>query len=191
MKMKRSHISNTALLLLGMVFTPVLFAQPDLQACAVIESSQQRLSCFDELARVEQQQAADEFARPKATTAAQRAPLPSVTAEQARASMGAERIQTPSSSELKSVATEQAPSKSAKQQAKDGIVFTVQRSKKDGVRRQLFYMEDGQIWRELEPSRLRFPKKQSFKVVIDRGSMGDYRLKIDGKGLRTRVVRLK
>ena len=54
-----------------------------------------------------------------------------------------------------------------------------------------FYMENGQVWRQLERQRLYVPKGRAFDVEIIQGSFGDYRMRIEGKGRQTRVKRIK
>lgn len=84
-----------------------------------------------------------------------------------------------------------AEEKAAKKAAKAGITFTVIRTSKDREGRFTFYMSDGQVWREIEPSYARVPREGSFDVNIARGGFGDYKLRIGGKGRLTRVVRLQ
>jgi hypothetical protein len=54
-----------------------------------------------------------------------------------------------------------------------------------------FYMENGQVWRQLERQGIFVPKGRLFDVVITQGSFGDYKMKIENKGRQTRVKRVK
>jgi len=54
-----------------------------------------------------------------------------------------------------------------------------------------FYTEEGHVWRQIEDDQFWYPKRQSFNVEVNRGWMGSYRLKVDGKGRFTTVRRLK
>jgi hypothetical protein len=54
-----------------------------------------------------------------------------------------------------------------------------------------FYMDNGQIWRQIEPRFFPYPKNTAFQVEIDQGVMGDYRLQVEGKGQKTRIRRVK
>ena len=178
-------LTNRSIAVAAIVCLPTVLAQhSDLQLCAGLGTAEERLACFEALARQERQSAADDFATPRAAERRQ-AQNPPVSAEQARAAIGEEHVlqrrDTGSASEARSAA----------EQAEQGIAFAVSRARQDGERRWIFYMDDGQIWREIEPGTLRFPRSGEFNVVIDRGRMGDYRLRVEGKGRRTRVVRLK
>ncbi|MBL4681710.1 MAG: hypothetical protein JKY88_13440 [Pseudomonadales bacterium] len=54
-----------------------------------------------------------------------------------------------------------------------------------------FYTEEGHVWRQIEDDQFWYPRKQSFNIEINRGWMGSYKLKVDGKGRFTTVRRLK
>jgi hypothetical protein len=54
-----------------------------------------------------------------------------------------------------------------------------------------FYMDNGQIWRQMEPRFFPYPKNRTFQVELDHGMMGDYRLQVEGKGQKTRIRRVK
>jgi len=159
----------------------------DLQPCAKLESQQARLGCFDQLAASHYAQMKDSFATPKR-------PEPHVDKERARTLIGAAKIDRktqPTSDQTSALIAPGATPKTVKAHAQDGFWFTVNQVVRDGERRQIFYMSDGQVWREIEPGRIRFPKNQHFEVLVNQGRMGDYRLRLEGKGTRTRVIRLR
>ena len=54
-----------------------------------------------------------------------------------------------------------------------------------------FYTEKGHVWRQIEARSFWYPRKQSFKIEINQGRMGEYQLKVDGQGNFTSVRRLK
>ena len=54
-----------------------------------------------------------------------------------------------------------------------------------------FTTEEGHVWRQVEARRFWYPKKKPFKVTIVQGRMGNYQLKVDGKGEFASVKRLK
>jgi len=54
-----------------------------------------------------------------------------------------------------------------------------------------FYTEEGHVWRQIEARGFWYPRKQSFKIEINQGRMGEYQLKVDGQGNFTSVRRLK
>ena len=179
-------LTNRSIAVAAIVCLPTVLAQrSDLQVCAGLGTAEERLACFEALARQERQSTADDFATPRAAERRE-AQNPPVSAEQARAAIGEEHI-----IQDRRDADSASEARSAAEQAAEGITFAVSRARQDGERRWIFSMDDGQIWREIEPSTLRFPRSGEFNVVIDRGRMGDYRLRVEGKGRRTRVVRLK
>lgn len=54
-----------------------------------------------------------------------------------------------------------------------------------------FFMNNDQIWRQIEPRSFPYPKNRTFQVELDQGMMGDYRLQVEGKGQKTRIRRVK
>ena len=179
-------LTNRSIAVAAIVCLPTVLAQhSDLQVCAGLDTAEERLACFEALARRELQSTADDFATPRAAERRE-AQNPPVSAEEARAAIGEEHL-----IQDRRDAGSVSEARSAAEQAEEGITFAVSRARQDGERRWIFYMDDGQIWREIEPGTLRFPRSGEFNVVIDRGRMGDYRLRVEGKGRRTRVVRLK
>lgn len=54
-----------------------------------------------------------------------------------------------------------------------------------------FHMQNGQVWRQMEPGRLLYPRDRPFRVEISQGGMGEYRLRVEGEGRMTRIVRVE
>jgi len=54
-----------------------------------------------------------------------------------------------------------------------------------------FHFANGQLWRQMEPGRFQYPKDGSFEVEIRQGMMGDYQMRVGGKGRMTRIVRIR
>lgn len=54
-----------------------------------------------------------------------------------------------------------------------------------------FHMADGQVWRQTEPRRLQYPKNEAFDVLISRGMLGEYRLRIGENGRLVKIRRVK
>jgi len=54
-----------------------------------------------------------------------------------------------------------------------------------------FHFANGQLWRQMEPGYFAYPKDGSFEVEIRQGMMGDYQMRVDGKGRMTRIVRVR
>lgn len=71
------------------------------------------------------------------------------------------------------------------------FTYKVERTGENRNKLVFFYMENGQVWRQMERQRILVPKGREFDVIITQGSFGDYKLKIEGKGRQTRVKRVK
>ena len=54
-----------------------------------------------------------------------------------------------------------------------------------------FHFTNGQVWRQIESKRFRYPRDGEFDVVIDIGMMGDHRLRLDAGGPMTQIRRIK
>lgn len=54
-----------------------------------------------------------------------------------------------------------------------------------------FHMTDGQVWRQIEPRRLQYPKNEEFEVIISQGMLGEYRLRIGENGRLVKIRRVK
>lgn len=54
-----------------------------------------------------------------------------------------------------------------------------------------FHFANGQLWRQMEPGYFAYPKDGSFEVEIRQGMMGDYQMRVGGKGRMTRIVRIR
>jgi len=54
-----------------------------------------------------------------------------------------------------------------------------------------FHFANGQLWRQMEPGYFAYPKDGSFEVEIRQGMMGDYQMRVGGKGRMTRIVRVR
>ena len=54
-----------------------------------------------------------------------------------------------------------------------------------------FHLANGQVWRQIEPRRIQYPKSGDFEVGITHGMMGDYRLRIGDNGRMVRIRRVE
>lgn len=54
-----------------------------------------------------------------------------------------------------------------------------------------FHFSNGQVWRQNEPRRFRYPRDAEFEAIISKGMMGDYRLRIGETGPMTRIERVE
>lgn len=78
-----------------------------------------------------------------------------------------------------------------KEEEPDKLTATVSEVTIDRARRLVFTFANGQVWRQLEPRRFQYPRSEPFKVVISRGVLGDYQLRVGGEGRMTRIKRVK
>lgn len=54
-----------------------------------------------------------------------------------------------------------------------------------------FHLSNGQVWRQNAPRRFHYPTDTEFEVIISRGMMGNYRLRIGETGPMTRIQRVE
>ena len=61
-----------------------------------------------------------------------------------------------------------------------------------GLRDRLYFrMDNGSLWRQSEPGYLFYPKGQPFEVEISRGLMGEYRMRVEGRGRMVAIRRVE
>jgi FKBP-type peptidyl-prolyl cis-trans isomerase 2 len=70
-------------------------------------------------------------------------------------------------------------------------IYRVIKTRQNQNKLYFFTMGNGHVWRQMERQRILVPKGQAFDVVITQGTFGDYRLRIEGKGRRIRVKRVR
>lgn len=75
--------------------------------------------------------------------------------------------------------------------APEVVTATVERVEARWQRPLVFHFAGGQVWRQMEPGYFPYPKNRPFDVEIRRGMMGDYQLRVEGKGRMTRIVRVE
>lgn len=71
------------------------------------------------------------------------------------------------------------------------VTAVVNEVTQSGSGRLYFHFSNGQVWRQIEPRRFRYPKNQEFEVTVSQGMMGDYRLRVGGKGPMVRIRRVE
>lgn len=71
------------------------------------------------------------------------------------------------------------------------VTATVSDVTKSGSGRLYFHFANGQVWRQIEPRYFSYPRNRAFEVTISQGLMGEYRLRVDGKGQMVRVRRVE
>jgi len=55
----------------------------------------------------------------------------------------------------------------------------------------VFQLDNGQVWRQIEPRYYPYPRDREFDVMISTGMLGTYRLQVEGTGRRVTIKRLK
>ncbi len=55
----------------------------------------------------------------------------------------------------------------------------------------IFYLDNGQVWRQMEARYFPYPRNGQFDVVISTGVMGEYRLQVGGTGRKVTIRRTK
>lgn len=151
-----------------------------LSVCAAIENDRDRLVCFDELA--EKSVATDttslavetiESSNPNEKS--ETVSVPSPQSEQLNArNLGAERLPD---------------TRPAFQDSK--LTVNVIAVTEGNFGHLYFHLDGGAVWRQNESRYLSYPQATPFSVEISRGMMGDYQLRIEGKGRRIRVIRVE
>ena len=188
---------------------PTLSARPPLQAeleaCAAQERNTDRLRCFERLTDLGRKPAAtaivESGVESGAESAATPAPAPAAPASQpvpapeaagqiapapalhgadkpaqAAADLGQEQLPPP---------RRDAPDESATLGAR---VIEVSQHGRSHL---YFHLENGQVWRQIEPRYVPYPRNGAFEVEISRGMLGEYRLRVAGKGRLVRIRRVK
>lgn len=175
-------------------------SREDLKRCAAMSSDAGKLACFESLAA----RYADD---PSAETASTEVQPVSITAQPAQADRPPAPPESiaagPAASAPIAVDSKPAPAPPAaadtdsdfgreEQRSKpEALSATVSEVSADRLRRLVFEFENGQVWRQQEPRHFPYPRDEPFDVVISRGLLGDYQLRVGGEGRMTRVRRLK
>lgn len=191
-----SVVAGGVLALGGVLAASPASAQDDLSLrrglihCASLETPDARLVCFEALAAMvipETTGMVGALVPKKPRTEAMVSPD---VAEQAqkKQTFGADRVKQSTQS---ATTTEDGKPDTKKEKKPKGVTYNVVRATKDGEGRYILRMENGQIWRQIEPSYIRVPKDGAFEVRIVKGRFGDYKLRVGGKGRLSRVIRIK
>ena len=69
------------------------------------------------------------------------------------------------------------------------ITMVIDRVETYSYNKHRFYMENGQVWRQLDTSRVRIRRNQVNEAEIRRAAMGSYLLRVNGQGQAIRVIR--
>ena len=153
-------------------FTATAFgaaSQQDLETCAGQHSAAAKLNCFIALTDRGRETPAS-VTQPEESAPAQSAVVKTPTTD-----LGEEQVARP---------------EAASRQATSQTVMVTKVT--EGIHGVLiFHMDNGHIWRQIERGYFPYPKRRAFTVEIDRGMMGEYRMRVEGKGRMVRIRRLK
>lgn len=185
--------------------------QSDLELCASMETAELKLACFEALTAIggrddpvvqqsgERESLPAQEVRvpdptgtalpPKAVVDTASASSPPVAlTEQSQEVVPA----TPEAERYKDLGSEQL--EKTRQQADEEdqpITLTVTEVSEGRYDILYFHMANGQVWRQVEGRRFRYPKNQPFDVLITQGVMGEYRLRLSENDPMTRIRRVK
>lgn len=185
-------------------------SQDDMERCAAISDSLERLSCFE---RLTEQGRTTETVVPERTTqddvpttavtadAPARATTPALETESAiptapRATNNSAASLPQTTSQLEDVqpeiGREQLPDDGRNADDEPPLFIATVREVTRGGRDQLyFHLENGQVWRQIESRYVSYPRNRPFDVEIGQGLMGDYRLRVEGRGRMVRIRRIE
>lgn len=183
----------------------------ELRRCAALETNEQKLACFERLADTDAEAPAaaagsvtpESIPAPPAGPAPDSGPIralapgvevdpypgPQPDVEAAGAAEPAAEIATASepSDDLGRRYIED-PEADAEPEVATATVNEVSQGRHKIL---YFHFANGQLWRQMEPGRFPYPKDGPFEVEIRQGMMGDYQLRVGGKGRMTRIVRVR
>ena len=156
-------------------------AQGDLARCAAMSTDERKLACFESLLAETPLSEPAPAPAPEVSTAP---PLNSPEPTPKIAPTSAVKASGPSDD----FGREREHSTAREKQT---VTATVKEVTTDRLRRLTFHFTNGQAWRQVEPRRFQYPKREAFDVVISRGVFGDYQLRVGGEGRMTRIRRLQ
>lgn len=67
-------------------------------------------------------------------------------------------------------------------------VMSVSKGNHDAL---VFHLDNGQVWRQIQPRYYPYPRNQEFDATITTGMLGEYQLQVEGEGRKVNVRRLK
>ncbi len=73
----------------------------------------------------------------------------------------------------------------------EAVILEVKKFQNSLYNKFILTTTNGQVWRQVDSERRRFPTKTPFEITITRGTVGGYFLHVQGKGGRYRVKRTK
>ena len=187
--------------------------QAELEACAALERNADRLRCFERLTDLGREPAstaivesreesgAESRAELAATPAPAPTPMPAETASQpVQVPEAADQIAPalPGAGKLRPAQTtadlgqeQLTPPRRDEPDESAALGARVIEVSQHGRGHLYFHLENGQVWRQIEPRYVPYPRNGTFEVKISRGMLGEYRLRVAGKGRLVRIRRVK
>ncbi len=185
----------------------------ELERCAAIESTAEKLACFESLTAPPAAKEAEETVEPAVAAepvpeldpiveslsppltddvppAVSAAPVDPAPAAAPVAAVAAEPELTETPEAGPDFGNEQLQSR-VPEEKPDTVTARVAEVWKGGNRMLYFQFTNGQIWRQMESDYFYYPKDQEFDITIRQGMMGDYQMRLDGRARMTRIVRVK
>ncbi len=173
-------------------------SQQDLDRCADMLTAAEKLRCFEALAnagRAPEPTAAEPPLSPPPVGAPGAVEVPSDPAD-------AVAVKPPVEPPPATQPLRRTPAKSAElgaeqlktqePQADDQpVTATVVKVSEGPLGNLYFHLDNGQVWRQIEARRFRYPKNLEFGILISQGMMGDYRLRTSPDSPATRIRRVE
>ncbi len=151
--------------------------------CVNISSADDRLACFDAAYAVQPQiQPSATSETPAVTPAAVVTDTPVVAPAAAAVAVSAPQagVKTATEEEF-----------GLPQSQQETLKSTITGVDKDPVGRLTFHLENGQAWKQVETKRFRLKEEDRPVAVIKHGSLGSFKLSVEGGSVSTRVKRIK
>lgn len=169
--------------------------------CARIQSDRERLACFDEALS----EARGRPAVPAQSSAPQVQPVPSarqvqpdpkpapVPAREPLRDREQERIDEFGSEQVSRFGSDSEAKARAKLEAEEpgSLRATVVEHGENAYGKAFVVLDNGQVWRATKGTRIRFHRDKPSVVTIERGWVGGYFLKVEGRSVKHRIVRVK
>lgn len=149
----------------------------DLQKCLEIQSDNERLVCYDLFAKTLQTNLEDGSVVVVDTAAIE---------SQIEEDFGLDGNKSENLRNALNI-----PTSEAEQNDNDELTVKITEARKLSNKRVRFYLENGQVWEQTDSAYVYLPKNEENTVNIKSGSLGSFKLRVNGKGRTIRVRRLK
>lgn len=71
------------------------------------------------------------------------------------------------------------------------VEVTIAKVTRDRLDRLYFHFDNGQVWRQIESRRFRYPQSGEFQAIVSTGMMGEFRLRLSEDEPMTRIRRIE